>query len=298
MEPQRQFARPRVPFAWLLFSSVAVAIPAVGTLFLAGVLGDYEPLLWLLALVPAFLLAYSRGWRGVAAAMGLALGFLFLVQMAATALGRSPDRGPLFIGVLLAFVGTGIGVAVLAELIHRERSRAEAAALTDALTGIPNRRYAELVLPLEFAGAQRGRELSIVLFDLDRFKGYNDRHGHAAGDEALRQFAAVLQDNTRAMNLSARWGGEEFIAILSSTSDTGAVVFAQRVRHALSRTPPLAGPLTVTAGVAQYAAGMSSPIDLLEAADQALYQAKRAGRDGVAVYRPERGSQASPPAPA
>lgn len=78
-----------------------------------------------------------------------------------------------------------------------------------------NRRHALVALAQEFAAAQRGRPLAVVMFDLDDFKRYNDLHGHAAGDEALRAFASVLHQTTRQMNLSARLGGEEFVSILS-----------------------------------------------------------------------------------
>ncbi len=296
MEPNRQFEPPRIPTQALLVSAAALVVPSLATLFLGDVLGVYETLLWLVALVPAFVLAYHRGWRGVLAAVALGLLVLAVVHVLAASMGRTPERGPLFVGVVLVFVGTGVGVAILAELIHRERTRAEAAALTDALTGIPNRRYAELVLPREFAGAQRGRELTVVLFDLDHFKGFNDRFGHAAGDDALRRFAQVLMGNTRTMNLSARWGGEEFIAILSSTPDTGAQVFAERVRESLARNQPAEGPLTVTAGIAQWGEGMSTAEELLSAADQALYEAKSAGRDRVGVYGAEPGGASDSPA--
>lgn len=294
MEPNRQFDRPGVSGQTLLLSAVALVIPAIVTLFFAERVGVYEPFLWLLALVPAFLLAYHRGSRGVLAAMGLGMATLILVQLVASSAQRSPERGPLFIGVVLAFLGTGAGIAILAELIHRERSRAESAALTDALTGIPNRRLAELVLPREFAGAQRGRDMTVVLFDLDHFKGFNDQYGHAAGDEALRRFAEVLMANTRTMNLSARWGGEEFIGILSSTPETGAMVFAERVRDSLAENQPAVGTVTVTAGVAGFRAGMKAPHELLEAADHALYQAKAAGRDRVGLFRPDPDGEGGP----
>ncbi len=88
------------------------------------------------------------------------------------------------------------------------------------------------------------------------------------------------------MNLSARYGGEEFVAILSSTPDRGAEVFARRVREGLAAAPPQAGPLTVSVGIAQYRPDMSSPEDLREAADRALYEAKTTGRDRICVDRP------------
>jgi len=296
-----QFERPEIPLRSLVLSFAVLAVPAFVTLFLAQPFGDYESLLWLTALVPAFLLAYYRGWRGVATAMSIGMAVLVSVQILTLVFDRAVERGTLFGGVLAAYLGIGVGLGVLAELIHRERNRAETAALTDALTRIPNRRYADLILPREFAGAQRGRDFTVCLFDLDHFKAYNDEHGHRAGDEALRRFAGVLMANTRTMNLSARYGGEEFIALLSSTPDTGALVFANRVREQIAQSPPEAGPITVSVGVAQYQPEMSHPRELVEAADQALYRAKAEGRDTVVVAGADSVSgteEGDPPGPA
>lgn len=285
MEEIRRIQRPDIPIRPLLLAFAALLVPSAITLFFSDVFGPFEALLWLSALIPAFLLAYYRGWRGVATAMAIGMGVLVLVQIGTMVLARGIERDALFVGVITAYIGIGMGLGILAELIHRERDRAQTAALTDPLTGIPNRRYADLALAREFAGAQRGRVLSLALFDLDRFKAYNDRHGHRAGDQALRSFASALMANTRRMNLSARYGGEEFLAILSSTPATGAEVFAGRVREDLAAAPPQAGPLTVSVGIAQYRAAMSSPEDLMEAADRALYEAKTSGRDRICVAR-------------
>jgi diguanylate cyclase (GGDEF)-like protein len=296
MEPAKQFRKPDIPLWSVLLSFAALGVPAVVTLFFAEFFGDYEVLLWLMALVPAFMLAYYRSWKGVATALAAGMATLSLVQVILLLTGSSLERGALFGGVLFAYVGIGLGLGLLAELIHRERIRAETAALTDSLTGIPNRRYAELMLPREFAGAQRGRDFTVVLFDLDHFKSYNDRHGHRAGDEALQVFAQALMANTRTMNLSARIGGEEFLALLSSTPDTGAEVFARRTQDDLAASPPPAGPITVSAGIAQYHAGMKTKEDLLEAADRALYQAKSDGRNRI-VIAPRPGTEAPAPEP-
>jgi diguanylate cyclase (GGDEF)-like protein len=290
MEETRQIQRPDIPIRPLVLAFGALLVPSVVTLFFSDPFGPYEALLWLSALIPAFLLAYYRGWRGVAMAMAVGMGVLVLVQVATLILGRGIERDALFVGVIAAYIGIGLGLGILAELIHRERERAQTAALTDPLTGIPNRRYADLALAREFAGAERGRALTVVLFDLDHFKAFNDRYGHRAGDDVLRGFASVLMTNTRRMNLSARYGGEEFLTILSSTPDTGAEVFAGRVRQGLSAASSEAGPLTVSAGIAQYRPDMSSPEDLMEAADRALYEAKTGGRDRVAVNRPPKAS--------
>ena len=183
-----------------------------------------------------------------------------------------------------------------AEIMSRDRDRVEGMALTDALTGLPNWRHAQLVLGAEFAAAKRGRPLVVVVFDLDRFKDFNDRYGHGRGDEALRVFGEVLRDNTRAMHrsarvgsgggefLSARVGGEEFLCIQGGSNVDGATVFVDRVREDLRRRElGDAEPLTVSAGIAAYHDGFDSAENLITAADGALYEAKRSGRDRVCV---------------
>jgi diguanylate cyclase (GGDEF)-like protein len=127
--------------------------------------------------------------------------------------------------------------------------------------------------------------VTLVMIDIDNFKAYNDDHGHLAGDLALVAVGRALSQNTRRMNLSARWGGEEFVSILSDTGAEGALVFVRRVQQTLRATSIRGGPLTFSAGVAVYEPGLASADDLLEAADQALYQAKSEGRNRVAAYR-------------
>ncbi|HEX6587804.1 MAG TPA: sensor domain-containing diguanylate cyclase [Longimicrobiales bacterium] len=145
--------------------------------------------------------------------------------------------------------------------------------LTDPLTGLPNRRHFETVLANEFEAARRGRRLSVVLLDLDDFKGFNDRHGHAGGDQALREFAEILALETRAMNLAVRYGGDEFVTIMSEPEPDSATLLIQRVRDRVAAHPRLRE-IGFSAGVADYDPAMQTPHDLIEAADAAMYRRK------------------------
>jgi diguanylate cyclase (GGDEF)-like protein len=145
--------------------------------------------------------------------------------------------------------------------------------ITDPLTGLVNRRQLDRDLAREFAAARRGRRLIAVMFDVDRFKAFNDRHGHLAGDEALRGFAAALSSLMRTMNVAARFGGDEFLVLLADTGAEGAGIFIEHVRSSFPG-PDAVGymrELSVSAGYAEYRADMQQPEDLIAAADAALY---------------------------
>lgn len=281
--------QPSIPMGALALSFSALLVPVVATLFVPGYANDFGVLLWLISLLPAFLLAFYRGWRGVTRALAAGIAVLVLVQLLLLLLGRQVGNWPLLVGVTLAYVGIALAVGFLSEMLHRERIRAEKLALTDELTDIPNRRYVRVYLETEFAAAQRGRQLVVVFFDLDRFKQYNDRYGHHAGDEALRIFARVLHVQTRSMNLSGRYGGEEFVSVLSSCEVAGALIFVERIKKHFRDAELPHGQLTVSAGIAAYQPDMKTPDDILRAADAVLYEAKRGAGDGVRVHRPDEG---------
>jgi len=272
-----------VPPRALILSLLALLVPVVAEFGLPpALLGANQALLWLVGLIPAFLLAYYRGWKGAATALAVGMVTLSLTQAVSNWMGRPvPDILP---GIVISYVALSLGIGWLAERLHHDRSDVEDLAFTDLLTNLPNRRHARVFLENEFGAAERGRLLSAVLFDLDNFKLYNDRFGHQAGDQALVAFAEILSATTRRMNLSARFGGEEFLTILAGSDVEGALVFAERVRATLRALKLPKGSLTVSAGVASYHPSMRSPDELLAAADHALYQAKREGRNRVRLF--------------
>lgn len=162
----------------------------------------------------------------------------------------------------------------------------ERASVTDALTGVANRRGFAAAAEAALRSSRRdGRGTAVVMFDLDRFKGINDGHGHAAGDAVLRAAAAVLRRSLRGGDVVGRLGGEEFALLCPGTATAEAASLAERVRTAIrSEVPHPAGggaAVTTSAGVAAVEdAGLEAA---LAAADRALYAAKAAGRDRVAV---------------
>ncbi len=178
-----------------------------------------------------------------------------------------------------------------------ERLRDEAT--TDGLTGLANRRSFDERLRQEWRRAERdGGPLALVLLDVDHFKGYNDRYGHAQGDACLREIASVLGQTRRASDLAARIGGEEFCLILPRTSWAGAHAVAESIRFAvaalgLEHRDGVGGTVTVSVGVALGEPHLSeTPEALFKAADVALYEAKRKGRNRVAWSAPRRSARA------
>jgi diguanylate cyclase (GGDEF)-like protein len=164
----------------------------------------------------------------------------------------------------------------------------ERQALVDGLTGLPNRRQCEETLAAELARVERfGGPLAVVVADLDWFKDVNDRYGHPAGDTVLREFAVLLQETLRDVDLAGRWGGEEFLLVLPGTDLAGGAQVAERIRLALSGRIVLSVdgtpiPVTASFGVAATPPAKTAS-ELFAAADAAMYEAKRAGKNQVQV---------------
>lgn len=158
----------------------------------------------------------------------------------------------------------------------------ERMAVTDRLTGLMNRRGLERDMRHELLRLRRYQTpISVVLFDIDHFKAINDRHGHVAGDEVLRQVAATLASSVRETDLVARWGGEEFLVVLPETSYAGAQICAEKIRQQVAALGEQIGfSVTISGGVYQPGPGESMN-DLLTHADARLYLAKHNGRNRI-----------------
>jgi diguanylate cyclase (GGDEF)-like protein len=181
------------------------------------------------------------------------------------------------------------------KIIQREREQLERYkfhASIDALTGLFNRFWMDRMLVRQMERARVGLEpLSLLLIDVDHFKDFNDRHGHVAGDAALRGVASAMREAVRPTDLLARYGGEEFGVLLPGVQLETAGEVAERLRRAVSaanlvhfdgRALPN---VTVSIGVAQMPEGEPTPVTFVDLADGALYRAKHAGRDRVVLAR-------------
>lgn len=181
----------------------------------------------------------------------------------------------------------------LAVRSHERLNAIKATASLDGLTGVFNKRFLTHRLSEEMQQAlDEQRSLSLFLFDIDHFKHYNDRNGHVAGDKLLHALARLVQDNIRRDSLFGRFGGEEFVLVLPGSSKEQALAAAENVRRLIAAHPfphaseqPL-GCLSVSGGVATCPEDASEGTVLLQSADEALYAAKRGGRNRVRAYVP------------
>jgi diguanylate cyclase len=174
------------------------------------------------------------------------------------------------------------------DTIRDSLNKSEERARTDTLTGLPNRRALdEFFRNAQIAAMEKGEPLSVLLIDIDHFKKFNDNFGHGVGDQVLRLMAKVLRERVREIDLPARYGGEELIAVLPGAELATCEAVAERIRRAISEcrisrrsTGEILPSITVSIGVGQFQLG-ESMADLIERCDRALYLAKRTGRNRV-----------------
>jgi len=163
------------------------------------------------------------------------------------------------------------------------------AATMDGLTGLYMREIFDSWLEKSVAESQRyGDPLSLLMADIDDFKMINDTHGHQVGDEVLKDIGTAFMDSLRSADFAARYGGEELVAVLPHTGIRSARRVAEKIRRAVQKRYAAQLGVTISIGVACWRGDMSAPTDFVEAADRALYEAKRSGKNCVKVAAPEK----------
>ena len=188
---------------------------------------------------------------------------------------------------LLARVRTQIRKKRYTERLRDNVQMSIEMAITDALTGLHNRRYMETHIgTLVEQAVVRGKPLTVLVLDIDYFKSINDTHGHDAGDEVLREFALRIRKSIRGIDLACRYGGEEFVVVMPETDVGVATMVAERLRRRIASEPfaiqqgARAVQVTISIGIAGVTDGESAA-NAIKRADQALYRAKRDGRNRV-----------------
>lgn len=182
-------------------------------------------------------------------------------------------------GTIFKFLDSGNVESAYFEEIYRMT-------IMDGLTEVHNRRYLIETMERELSRARRhARPLSLIIFDLDRFKQVNDSYGHLTGDHVLREMASIIRQRVRREEVFARYGGEEFVILLPETTLEPARHYAEQLRQLVAKHPfSFEGhelKMTISLGVAELTSAMSTPQELIQAADEKLYQAKSSGRNRV-----------------
>jgi diguanylate cyclase (GGDEF)-like protein len=198
-----------------------------------------------------------------------------------------------YVGTLAAQLAPMLLVAYVTTMFSADirygLNKAKLLSETDELTGLYNRRGFAIVVDRLFAQAERyKRPLSVMILDMDRFKGVNDSYGHESGDRMLRLVAKCIETELRHTDVLARWGGDEFVALLPEATADSAAEVAVRIREAVSATPLETGgntiPGSVSIGIASFPKDGQSLDAILARADRAMYVAKQRGRDGVVKF--------------
>ncbi len=282
------------PYLWLFapFGALGGAILVrAGT---DGLDAGIGPLL----LIPVLAVAVYGSRRALITVIACVVTAVVIAQVATG--GQAVEVDPVWRqDLVLALMATVLGVVIqdLVTRMRRERNLAEERgrmieelALTDALTGIDNRRGWERAIRRSVGQARRhSQPLCLAMLDLDYFKQYNDTRGHQAGDDFLRRIALNWEEMTRIEDHIARYGGEEFVLTLPNTDLEGARVIVERLRASLPDFPDdeMAASITCSAGIAEWN-GSETVRELVGRADQALYLAKQEGRNRtVAIEAPE-----------
>jgi diguanylate cyclase (GGDEF)-like protein len=227
---------------------------------------------------------------GAGLALGAPLGLFVLRSLQYGTFGLGSARAELARDAwLYAYVSisTMLVFSAFGFVLGRQADRLHDIASVDALTGLKNRRILAERLDEEFLRARRyGGALSVLLIDLDGLKAVNDEHGHRAGDLALCRAAGAIRSGSRASDVAGRWGGDEFVLLAPDTRVEEAWHLAERIRGFVAAA---AGYPHITVSVGVASAGATAPVadaeDLVRAADAALYEAKRLGRNCIVVAR-------------
>jgi diguanylate cyclase (GGDEF)-like protein len=181
---------------------------------------------------------------------------------------------------LLATIGSQIGIAIENARLYEETKNSS---LHDPLTGLANRRFMEIQLEKGFEAAKRyGERLSVILLDIDHFKRFNDDNGHPEGDRLLRKLAGILSREMRGSDHAFRYGGEEFLLILTQADRDASCRVAERLRKTVEEETEV----TISLGVASCQENMEQKEQLVKMADEALYRAKQGGRNRVEIHKP------------
>lgn len=248
-------------------------------------------LMWAVMLVPGFINLYGYKWGTVT--LGIVGGATALILFYPDFPGLLAEYDTGHRARFIAIFGALTALTAILDssrhhtqqMLHKLTAELENHACTDALTGLANRREAyKAISELERRNRELAGRYTVLIGDLDSFKAINDTFGHSFGDRVLRDVAQLLRDNTRADDVVARWGGEEFLILLPNTDVQGGGILAEKLRQkveSLSEAYAEGVKISISFGVAEGSAGIDGQNQLLAQADARMYRAKHAGRNQV-----------------
>ncbi|MFW6192290.1 MAG: putative bifunctional diguanylate cyclase/phosphodiesterase [Gemmatimonadota bacterium] len=281
-------------------SFLALVVAALVSLAWPSSVDEYAGLIWVLALIPLFLLSYHRGWKGTAAASATAMVAFTLSEVVVRQLLAQPVDWRLYAVATVVLLVVTVGTAWVTEMLHRKRHEALELAHEDPLTKLANRRHLRQETRGALARAERdGSNAGMLFIDLVRFKRINDNLGHEAGDRVLLELADRLRGSVRTSDTVARVGGDEFAVLLSTLDGVDdAVAAAERVASCFDE--PFASPgkpirLKARIGVAVYPQHAKDYHELLAHSDRAMYPLDRHAESRIAIFDPAGGEESERP---
>ena len=286
------------PATALVLSGLVLTVTATASVVWPESIRGYPSLVWVLAVIPAFLLAYYKRWHGSAISLGMATMLVVVLEAGSSLATTSAITWWLSGIVVVVLIAVSLGAGFVSDTHRRHALDAFKLANADPQTGLPNRRVLEILLEKEFAAGRWGRPCSVVMIEIDGLEQRNDRQHPQADDQTPFVVGVVLKCFARSVDLACSYGRENFIVLLPGAGKSRAVTFAKRVTwDVVSQFGDGHTPITVSCGVASQDGSMTHHSQVLELAKSALHSAKRRGGNRVAVGFPGAEEVWLPPSP-
>ena len=273
----------KVPASSTVVALLGLAVVIVASWRWPGALREHSILVWMLAVLPFFMLAHFKAWHRIAGVLAVALVTLAVVQFALVEwLGMGPPDLLTLGFLVVSLIAFSFCLGLMSQARLNRRASTLYLVAGDPLTGLHSPDALRFFLDRCFAAAGRGRSLAVVIFSLDGLGAYEEQYGPEAADEAIRNVADILDANTRSMDMSGRYGHDEFLSLLPGGTAADAFTLAVRVRKAVESSAAFQpSGMTVSAGVAGYTPRMAEVEELLKEATAVMMAASEEGGNRV-----------------
>jgi len=272
------------PATALVLSGLVLTVTATASVLWPESIRGYPSLVWVLAVIPAFLLAYYKRWHGSAISLGTATILIGVLEAGSSLATTSAITWWLSGVVVVVLIAVSLGAGFVSDAHRRHALDAFKLANADPLTGLANRSVFEILLEKEFAAGRWGRRCWVVMIEIDGLEQHNDGQHPQAGDQTLFVVGVVLKCFARSVDLACRYGRDKFMVLLPGAGLRRAVSFAKEVTWDVASQFTGSGKqITVSCGVASQDGSMTHYSQVVELAESALYTAQRVGGNRVAV---------------